>query len=132
GWSHRRDGRPHRRGAGHAHQRRHRRAGPWPEARERPMTVVTDGGGGAKQRALAVIGAIALIAAAFVARSMIAGGDDDGSGGGGSSSSGEAPVVACTPDLEPLCDALANAGAIAPGTPAVELGSPQATSGTFT
>lgn len=96
------------------------------------MTVVTDGGGGAKQRALAVIGAIALIAAAFVARSMIAGGDDDGSGGGGSSSSGEAPVVACTPDLEPLCDALANAGAIAPGTPAVELGSPEATAGTFT
>lgn len=69
-----------------------------------------------KQRILAIAGALALVALAIVARTQF-GGD---SGGGGSSGGGK-PVVACTPDLMSVCDALAEAGKIANDPPTLDL-----------
>ena len=54
---------------------------------------------------LAVIGAVCLIAVAVLVRSAFAGGDGGGGGGNGSGN-GDLPVVACTPDLAAVCDAL--------------------------
>ncbi len=73
-----------------------------------------------KERILAILGAIALVAAAFVARSLIAG--DDGSGSGGGGGGGGRPVVACTPDLMAVCDALVADERIAADPPELDLG----------
>lgn len=66
-----------------------------------------------RERILAVMGAVALIVAAVVVRSLLAG---DGGGGGADGPAGR-PVVACTPDLRAVCDALVADGAVtaAPG-----------------
>jgi hypothetical protein len=67
-----------------------------------------------RERILAVVGAVALIVAAVVVRSLLAG---DGGDGGGADGSAGRPVVACTPDLRAVCDALVADGAVtaAPG-----------------
>jgi hypothetical protein len=69
---------------------------------------------------MAVIGAFALIALAIFVRGQLV---DDGGGGGskGSKGDGKAPVVACTPDLASVCDALAADGQIATDPPTLEL-----------
>lgn len=75
-----------------------------------------------RERVLAVIGAVCLIAVAVLVRSAIVG--DDGSGDGGSDGGAdrdELPVVACTPDLEAICEALADDGTIAADPPTLEL-----------
>lgn len=71
-----------------------------------------------RERILAIVGAAALIAVAFVIRSVVAG--DDGAGGAGGG--GGRPVVACTPDLMAVCDALVADGRIANNPPALDLG----------
>lgn len=68
-----------------------------------------------KQRVLAGLGAIVLIAAALVLRSQLA--DDGGSDVQRSDGSTGTPVVACTPDLERICEALVDAGLIEGTTP---------------
>lgn len=68
------------------------------------------------QRVLAIVGALALVGIAIGLRATVWSGDD---GGGGSS--GAAPVVACSPDLAPLCDALADKGALAADPPTLDL-----------
>ncbi len=74
-----------------------------------------------KSRGMAVIGAFVLIALAILVRGLLV----DGSGDGGSEPSkrpsGEAPVVACTPELSMVCAALADAGAIASDPPELDL-----------
>lgn len=70
---------------------------------------------------MAVIGAFTLIALAIFVRGLLV---DDGEGGGGSqgrTSDGSAPVVACTPDLASVCEALADDGQIAAEPPSLEL-----------
>ncbi|WP_421119319.1 hypothetical protein ACE2AJ_18455 [Aquihabitans daechungensis] len=66
-----------------------------------------------KSRGAAVIGAFVLIALAIFVRGLLV--DDDG-GGGGSNGPGKdddgPPVVACTPELMAVCDALAAEGDI--------------------
>ena len=76
------------------------------------------------KRVLAIAGAAALVAVALVVRGVLAG-DDDGSSGAG----GARPVVACSPGLEPICDALADAGFVDPGTESFDLGSTASTTG---
>jgi hypothetical protein len=68
-----------------------------------------------RERILAVVGAVVLIVAAVAVRSLLAGDDGPASGGGGGSAA--RPVVACTPDLRSVCEALVADGAItaAPG-----------------
>jgi hypothetical protein len=75
-----------------------------------------------KSRGLAVVAAIVLIALAVFIRSLLVG-DDRGTGSDGPSKppSGSAPVVACTPDLIAVCDALAADGLIAPDPPELDL-----------
>lgn len=75
-----------------------------------------------KERILAVLGAIALVAAAFVARTLIVGDDTGGNGGAGGGGGGGRPVVACTPDLMAVCDALVADGRIADDPPSLDLG----------
>ena len=79
-----------------------------------------------RERLLAVVGAICLVALALVVRSAIAGGDggSDGDGQDGSKPkpSGDTPVVACSPTLVDLCDAMAEAGLIAAKPPTLALG----------
>ena len=70
---------------------------------------------------LAVAGAVCLVALALVVRAAIVGGDDETDHPDQQRAGGLA-VVACTPDLAEICDALAAAGAIAPAPPALELG----------
>jgi hypothetical protein len=65
------------------------------------------------KRVLAIVGAVVIVAAAVVARSKIHPSD----GSHGILNRGDKPVVACTPDLQPLCDALAADGAIKPTDP---------------
>ena len=66
-----------------------------------------------KSRGAAVIGAFLLIALAIFVRGLLV--DDGGGGSDGSkrSDGGDAPVVACTPELMGVCEALANEGMIA-------------------
>ena len=64
-----------------------------------------------KERILALCAVVLLIALAVVARDALAGDDGSGSGGDGG---GDELVAACTPDLESLCEALADAGEVAP------------------
>jgi hypothetical protein len=71
-----------------------------------------------RERVLAILAAVALVAVAIVARSALA--DDDGTGPGRKSASGR-PVVACTPDLMAVCDALAADGRIAADPPELDL-----------
>lgn len=80
-----------------------------------------------KERILAVVGAIALIVVAVVARGVLAGDDDSGSGGG--SGGGRRPVVACSPGLEPVCEAMAEAGFVDEEFEVFDLGSDGATTG---
>ena len=61
---------------------------------------------------MAVIGAFALIALAIFIRGKLVD-DDGGDGSKGSRRDGKAPVVACTPELMSVCEALANEGRIA-------------------
>ncbi|QXC62706.1 hypothetical protein KSP35_07910 [Aquihabitans sp. G128] len=70
-----------------------------------------------RQRILAIVGAVALVVVAVFVRSMIS---DDGSGGSSGDDGGK-PVVACTPDLQGICDALEADGRIAADTPALDL-----------
>lgn len=70
-----------------------------------------------RERILAGLGALALIAVAVVVRVTVFG--DDGSSPGRGAA--KRPVVACTPDLMPVCDALAGAGRIAPDPPSLDL-----------
>ncbi|MCU1499413.1 MAG: hypothetical protein JWM47_3366 [Acidimicrobiales bacterium] len=70
-----------------------------------------------RQRILAGIAAVALILVAVVVRAQLA---DGGSSGGGREAGGK-PVVACTPDLQPVCDALVADGRIAAGTDPIDL-----------
>ena len=66
-----------------------------------------------KSRGAPVIGAFLLIALAIFVRGLLV--DDGGGGSDGSkrSDGGDAPVVACTPELMGVCEALANEGMIA-------------------
>ena len=77
-----------------------------------------------RERVLAIIGAVAPIAVALLVRSWL-GDDRDGSptGSGGGGGSGGRPVVACTPDLTVVCDALADDGRIADDPPTLDLDS---------
>lgn len=70
-----------------------------------------------RQRLLAIAGALVLVVVAVAVRGVLA----DGSGSGGGSSPKGKPVVACTPDLMAVCDALAADGKIAADPPALDL-----------
>lgn len=72
-----------------------------------------------KERVLAIFGAVALIVVAIVVRSVVTDDDQQTGGGGGK---GQRPVVACTPDLMAVCQALADDGKIASDPPALDLG----------
>lgn len=64
-----------------------------------------------RERVLAVVGAIALVAVALLLRSALTG--DDGADGGPNGTGGDdLPVVACTPELQAVCEALADEGEI--------------------
>lgn len=67
-----------------------------------------------RERILAVVGAIGLIVGAIFLRGALAGDDsaDDRAGGDRGSGNSGAPVVACEPDLQSVCDALVDEGAI--------------------
>ncbi|MCB0976104.1 MAG: hypothetical protein KDB02_01480 [Acidimicrobiales bacterium] len=79
-----------------------------------------------KTRIGAVVGAITLIVAAVLVRGLLAG---DG-GDSPSRRSGErTPVVACSPGVEAVCEALAAEGAIAENPPTFDLDSDAATTG---
>lgn len=67
---------------------------------------------------LAVVGAVALVVVAILVRSALVGDDADASSDGGD---GSTPVVACSPSLAPLCDALAQAELIAADPPTLDL-----------
>ncbi len=67
-----------------------------------------------------MVGAVALIAAALVARSFLAG-DDQGNAAGRGDNGRDRPVVACTPDLQTVCDSLVADGAISPAPNSLEL-----------
>lgn len=71
-------------------------------------------------RGLAVLGAFALIVLALLARSKFA--DSSTSSDGTKKPSGDKPVVACTPDLMAVCDALVRDGRIAADPPSLDLG----------
>lgn len=68
---------------------------------------------------MAIIGAIVLIALAVVARAKFA--DDDGSGSTKERDRDGRSVVACTPELAAVCDAMAEDGSIAKDPPTLEL-----------
>ena len=70
------------------------------------------------KRLLSIVGAVALVAVALIVRGKL-NGDSSGSGGIGRPSA--KPVIACTPDLQPVCDALADVGKIAKGTESLDL-----------
>ncbi len=80
-----------------------------------------------RNRAAAIVGAIALIVVAVIARGFIAG--DDDAGGSGGSDGGARPVVACSPGVQAVCTALADAGLVAEDTPTFDIGSDGATTG---
>ena len=67
-----------------------------------------------RERILAILGAICLVAVALLVRSYLA---DDGGG----ASSGAKPVVACTADLMPVCQAMADDGKIQADPPILDL-----------
>lgn len=67
-----------------------------------------------KQRVLAGLGAIALVAAALVLRAQLADGPASARRSDGTTGT---PVVACTPDLQDICDALVDADLIEGTTP---------------
>lgn len=69
-----------------------------------------------RERLLAIFGALALVAVAVVVRSLLTDANPSGSSGR------NRPVVACTPDLMPICTALVAAGKIAPDPPSLDLG----------
>ena len=73
-----------------------------------------------RERILAVVGALVLIAAALVARSFLAGDSDNDHSAGGENGR-DRPVVACTPDLEPVCDALVAEGVITAAPSSLDL-----------
>lgn len=66
---------------------------------------------------MAVVGAIGLVVAALFVRSLLAG----DSGGGSSSTESALPVVACTPDLDHVCDALEADGLVQAAPAALDL-----------
>lgn len=74
-----------------------------------------------KSRGAAVIGAFVLIALAIFVRGLLVDDDEGGGSDGPKKPNGEAPVVACTPDLIDVCDALADGGFIAPKPPELDL-----------
>ena len=73
-----------------------------------------------KSRGAAVIGAFVLIALAIFIRGLVVG-DDGGSDGHKKGDDGSTPVVACTPELVEVCDALADDGQIAADPPTLDL-----------
>jgi hypothetical protein len=73
-----------------------------------------------KSRGVAVIAAFVLIALALFVRGRIV--DDGGTGSKPGNKDGDgAPVVACTPELAAVCDALAAEGSIAADPPMLDL-----------
>jgi hypothetical protein len=72
-----------------------------------------------KERILAVLGAVALVALAVLVRGRLI--HDGGNGNGPTKAASERPVVACTPDLTRICEALAASGTIAEDPPALDL-----------
>ncbi|HEX2577613.1 MAG TPA: hypothetical protein VHK88_14770 [Aquihabitans sp.] len=76
-----------------------------------------------RERILAIVGAVALVAVAVALRAQLA--DDDTTGA--ERSGGGRPVVACTPDLMAVCDALVADGRIADDPPELDLGEEAAT-----
>lgn len=78
-----------------------------------------------RERILAIVGAVVLIAVAVFVRGQFI--DSNGNGGGkgkrarASGGSAERPVVACTPDLAAICQALVDTGEIADSTPTLDL-----------
>ncbi len=75
-----------------------------------------------KSRGAAVIGAFVLIALAIFVRGLLVdGGNGSGSDGPGEKGDGGKPVIACTPELMDVCDALAKSGSIAKDPPELDL-----------
>lgn len=77
-----------------------------------------------RQRIFAILGAILLVAAAVAVRGLLVkdkSGRGSGAGRGGQGQASQKPVVACTPDLKSVCDALAKDGSIADNTPSLDL-----------
>jgi hypothetical protein len=73
-----------------------------------------------RERILAVLGALVLVGlAVFVRGKLVA--DDSRAQNAPPRPAAERPVVACTPDLATVCDALADAGQIAPNPPTLDL-----------
>ncbi|MCU1357314.1 MAG: hypothetical protein JWM89_2732 [Acidimicrobiales bacterium] len=66
----------------------------------------------------AILVALALVVGAAYLRSVL---HDDQADGNATNHGSGTPVVACTPDLQPVCDALAAKGAIAAHTPTLDL-----------
>ncbi len=75
------------------------------------------------KRVVAVVGALALVAAALFVRHALSdrGNGDGGPGAGTDGGHGGPPVVACTPDLADICQALADDGVIVTGTRTLDL-----------
>lgn len=67
-----------------------------------------------KQRVFAGVGAVLLIVAAIVVRAQLT---DDPTAARRSNGSTGTPTVACTPDLQPICDALVDQGRIEAAAP---------------
>lgn len=78
-----------------------------------------------RERVLAILGAVALVAVALLVRSWLAGDGGSGDGGSGDGGSKVRPVVACTPDLAAICEALADDGRIADDPPTFDLDDPE-------
>ena len=70
---------------------------------------------------MAVIAAFVLIALAIFVRGLVADDGDSGGSDGPKRGEDEVPVVACTPDLIEVCDALAADGLIAKDPPQLDL-----------
>lgn len=75
------------------------------------------------KRVVAIVGALALVAAALFVRHALSdrGNGDGGPGAGTDSGSGGLPVVACTPDLADICQALADDGKVTPAAETLDL-----------
>ena len=71
-----------------------------------------------KQRVTAILVALALVGGAAYLRSVL---HDDQADRNATNRGGGTPVVACTPDLQAVCEALAAKGAIAAHTPTLDL-----------
>ncbi len=73
-----------------------------------------------KQRVTAILGALVLVVVAVFVRGLVHDRTAE-DGGKGSHGGGDAPVVACTTDLQTVCDALVADGKIAPDVASFDL-----------